>query len=258
MKFTVLSLFPEILEGYFKASIMAKAVERGLITYELINIRDFAEDKHRTCDDAPYGGGAGMVLKPGPIAKAFDSLTNSSARSIYLSASGKKLDSRLASELAEEEEIVFLCGRYEGIDQRAVELYVNEEVCVGDYVLSSGEVAALVCIDVIYRLKEGIINRRSLEEESFENGLLEYPHYTRPEVFKGKNVPEVLLSGHHANIRDWRIRMQLKKTLQIRPELLRNALKDDEVHTAYKKMIEKELNDGPYTNHRGRTEKREC
>jgi tRNA (guanine37-N1)-methyltransferase len=258
VKFTVLSLFPEILEGYFNASIMAKAVEKGLITYELINIRDFADDKHKTCDDAPYGGGAGMVLKAGPIAKAFDSLPNRNARNIYLSASGKKFDIRLAAELAEEKEIVFLCGRYEGIDQRAVDLYVNDEICIGDYVLSSGEVAALVCIDVIYRLREGIINRRSLEEESFEKGLLEYPHYTRPEVFNGIKVPEVLLSGHHAHIKKWRIGKQLQKTLQNRPELLRGALKDTEVYELYKKMRQEELNDGSFKNDRGRTEKRKC
>lgn len=223
MKFTVLSLFPEILEGFFESSIMAKAVERGAVDYQLVNIRDYAFDKHRTCDDTPYGGGAGMVMKPEPVALALDSVNSKSKKTVYMSPSGKLFDQKMAAELSKEEEIVILCGRYEGVDQRIIDAYIDTEISIGDYVLSSGETAALTVIDAVYRLVEGVINDESLEEESFSNGLLEYPHYTRPEEFKGMKVPDILLSGHHANIEKWRRKMSLEKTLRNRPELLAEA-----------------------------------
>jgi tRNA (guanine37-N1)-methyltransferase len=228
MKVTILSLFPEILAAYFESSIMAKAVERGLFAYELVNFRDFAFDRHRTCDDAPYGGGAGMVLKAEPLALALDAAGASTKRTLYPSPSGKPFTQRMAEELAEEEELVLICGRYEGVDQRIIDQYVDDEVSVGDYVLSSGEVAALVVVDAVYRLREGIITPGSLEEESFSNGLLEYPHYTRPEVFRDRPVPEILLSGHHEHIRQWRLRKRLEKTMLYRPDLLTNRPLDDE------------------------------
>lgn len=220
MKVTILSLFPEILEGYFGSSIMAKAVEKGLFSYEVVNFRDFAYDRHRTCDDAPYGGGAGMVLKAEPLAEALEQVGARNRRTIYPSPSGRVFNQAAAEELAQEAELIIVCGRYEGLDQRIIDLYVDDELCVGDYVLSSGEVAALTIIDAVYRLCEGIISAESLEEESFSDGLLEYPHYTRPEVFRELRVPEILLSGHHEHIRQWRLKERLSKTLRNRPDLL--------------------------------------
>jgi len=218
--FKVLTLFPDILQGFFSSSIMAKAVERGLIAYELVNIRDFARDKHRTCDDMPYGGGAGMVLKAEPLAAALDRVGGGRIRTIYPTPSGKPFTQAYARELAGEEALVVVCGRYEGIDQRIIDLYVDDEISVGDYVLSSGEVAALVILDAVYRLLEGVLTPESLEEESFEEGLLEYPHYTRPEIFRGIRVPDVLLSGHGANITKWRNEQRVLKTRKYRPDLL--------------------------------------
>lgn len=220
MKIDVLSLFPEIVEGFFANSIMAKAVERGKISYSLVNFRDFATDKYRTCDDAPYGGGAGMVIKPEPLGAALESIKAKGKRVIYPSPSGKLLDQAYAEELSREEELVFICGRYEGIDQRIIDLYVDDEISIGDYVISSGEIASLVIIDAVYRLLDGIINEESLREESFTGGLLEYPHYTRPADYCGLSVPDVLLSGHHAQIEQWRNEKRLEKTLKNRPDLL--------------------------------------
>lgn len=221
MKFTVLSLFPDILDGYFQSSLMKKAVERGLIDVELVNIRDFALDKHKTCDDIPYGGGAGMVLKPEPLARALDSVGAGRKRTLYPTPSGRLFDQPTARELAAEDELVFICGRYEGIDQRIIDEYVDDELSVGDYVLSSGEISTLVIIDAVYRLRDGVIKARSLEEESFSEGfLLEYPQYTRPELFRDRRVPEVLLSGHHGNIAQWRREQSMAKTKRWRPDLL--------------------------------------
>ena len=220
MKFTVLTLFPEILESYFKSSIMAKAVEKALIEYEIVNIRDFALNKHKNCDDYPYGGGAGMVLKPEPLALALDSVGAAGKRTLYPSPSGKLFKQDYAADLSGEKELIIICGRYEGIDQRIIDSYVDDEICIGDYILSSGEVAALTVIDCVYRLLDGVISSDSLEEESFSNGLLEYPQYTRPEVFRDMKVPEVLLSGHHENIKKWRLEKSLEKTENYRPDLL--------------------------------------
>ncbi|PIE04460.1 MAG: tRNA (guanosine(37)-N1)-methyltransferase TrmD [Spirochaetales bacterium] len=220
MKFTVLSLFPGIMRGFFEDSIMSRAVSRELVSYELVNIRDYAYDKHRVCDDSPYGGGAGMVLKPEPLCRALDAAGAAEKRVVYLTPSGRPLTQQLAGELAAEDELVFVCGRYEGVDQRVIDLYVDDEISIGDYVISSGEVAALVVIDAVYRLLEGVITRESLEEESFTQPLLEYPHYTRPEVFRGLRVPEILLGGHHAAIAQWRLEKRVEKTLKNRPDLL--------------------------------------
>ncbi|MDR2069976.1 MAG: tRNA (guanosine(37)-N1)-methyltransferase TrmD [Treponema sp.] len=233
MKYTVLSLFPEIIDAYFAASIMAKAISRGIVEYQPVNIRDFALDKHHTCDDAPYGGGAGMLMLPEPLGLALKSvgvnprpvegpLPDKAAgrRVIYLSPSGRPLTQALARELAGETELVLICGRYEGIDQRIIDLYADDEISLGDYVLSSGEVAALALIDATYRLLREVITPESLEEESFSGNLLEYPQYTRPEIYATLKVPEVLLSGHHENIRRWRRRKQVEKTLAVRPDLI--------------------------------------
>ncbi len=222
MNIRILTLFPGIIEGFFASSIMAKAVQRGLINYEVVDFREYARDKHRSADDYPYGGGAGMVLKCEPLAGALDAVNAANARVIYPTPSGRLYTQEYADLLCKERDLVFICGRYEGIDQRIIDEYVDDEVSVGDYVLSSGEIASLVIIDGVYRLLDGVINKDSLAEESHQGGVLEYPHYTRPEIFRGKRVPEILLSGHHKNIERWRRRKALEKTVRIRPELLKD------------------------------------
>ncbi|MDR2521324.1 MAG: tRNA (guanosine(37)-N1)-methyltransferase TrmD [Spirochaetaceae bacterium] len=232
MTYTVLSLFPAIFEAYFSSSIMAKAVTRDLVTWRLVNIRDYAEDKHKTCDDAPYGGGAGMLMLARPLCRALEAAGARKKtaqaprpRVVYLSPSGAPFSQRLAADLAREPELVLVCGRYEGIDQRVIDLYVDDEISVGDYVLSSGEVAALALIDATYRLLDRVIRAESLDEESFEGGLLEYPQWTRPEKYDNLKVPEVLLSGHHEHIRKWRLQKRLEKTHAVRPDLLEKGLR---------------------------------
>jgi tRNA (guanine37-N1)-methyltransferase len=229
MNFTVLTLFPDIVRGFFQDSIMAKSVQSSRISYDLVQIRDFAEDKHRTCDDAPYGGGAGMVLKPQPLGKALESVKAQGKRVVYPTPSGRLFTQDYAAELAQENELVFICGRYEGIDQRIIDLYVDDEICIGDYVISSGEIAALVIIDAVYRLIDGVISQRSLDEESFSDGLLEYPHYTRPAEYCGMSVPDILLSGHHAQIEQWRLHKRVEKTLKNRPDLAEAVMKRPEL-----------------------------
>ncbi len=227
MKFTILCLFPETLKGFFEESIMAKAVRKNLLQYELVNIRDYAYDRHHVCDDAPYGGGAGMVLKPEPISLALDAIGVEGKRVIYPSPSGRPFTQKVADELANEDELVFVCGRYEGIDQRIIDLYVDDEFSIGDYVISSGEIASLVMVDAIFRLLDGVITPESLVEESFAQPLLEYPHYTRPAEFRGFRVPDILQSGNHSAIEAWRLHKRVEKTLKNRPELLDgNELKE--------------------------------
>ncbi|MDR2417669.1 MAG: tRNA (guanosine(37)-N1)-methyltransferase TrmD [Treponema sp.] len=232
MKYTVLSLFPEIIDAFFNLSILGKAVGRGIVAYCSVNIRDFAFDRHKTCDDAPYGGGAGMLMLAEPLGRALESVGvcnrfeagagAEKARVIYLTPSGRPFTQDVAQELSQEQELVLICGRYEGIDQRIIDAYVDDELSIGDYVLSSGETAALVLIDATYRLVEEVITPASLREESFGGGLLEYPQYTRPEIYGnvGLKVPEILLSGHHENIRRWRLMKRVEKTLAMRPELI--------------------------------------
>jgi tRNA (guanine37-N1)-methyltransferase len=226
MKLTVLTLFPEFVESYFRTSIMGRAVRNGQVSYRVVNIRDYATDRHRSVDDAPYGGGAGMVLKPEPLAGALDAVgagEAGEARVVYATPSGRVYSRALAHELAQEPELVLISGRYEGIDQRIIDLYVDDEISIGDYVISSGDLATMVIADGVFRLLEGVIRSESLDEESFETGLLEYPHYTRPEEFRGLRVPEVLLSGHHERIRRWRLAQSKKKTKEYRPDLLSDA-----------------------------------
>jgi tRNA (guanine37-N1)-methyltransferase len=223
MKYTVLTLFPEIIDAFFATSIMAKAIKRGIIEYRAVNIRDYAADKHKTCDDAPYGGGPGMLMLPEPLALALkDSLADKS-RVIYLSPSGQPFNQELARELSTEQNLLLICGRYEGIDQRIIDRYVDDEISIGDYVLSSGEVAALTVIDATYRLVDSVICADSLMEESFSDGLLEYPQFTRPEVYDTMKVPEVLLSGHHEQIRLWRLEKRVEKTLRQRPDMIQRG-----------------------------------
>jgi len=221
VKYTILTLFPEIIEQYFNSSIMAKAVERGVVEMQVVDFRDFATDRHRTCDDAPYGGGAGMVIKPEPLAAALDSVGARQKRVVYPSPSGKLFHQGYAEQLSKDEELIFICGRYEGIDQRIIDMYVDDEICIGSYVMSSGELASLVIIDTVYRLVDGVIRKESLDEESFSDGLLEYPHYTRPAEFQGHKVPDILLSGNHAEIEKWRYAQRVEKTERFRPDLLK-------------------------------------
>ena len=220
MKFDVLTLFPEMFEA-MNSSIIGKAQEKNLIEINLINIRDFSKDKHKKVDDMPYGGGAGMVMKADVIYDAYKSIENQKAKVIYMSPQGKKLNQKKIEELAQEEEIVILCGHYEGVDQRIIEKIVDEEISIGDYVLTGGELPAMVLIDSVSRYTDGVIAKESIEEESFTNGILEYPQYTRPEVFEGMKVPEILLSGHHQNIDKWRKEEALRLTKLKRPELLK-------------------------------------
>ena len=236
MNIDILTLFPEMVSGFFTNSIMARAVKSGLVSYNIVDWRQYAEDKHHKCDDSPFGGGAGMVIKPEPLFKALDCIDAMNKRVVYASPSGKRLTQDYARQLSREPELVFICGHYEGIDQRIIDRYVDDEICIGDYVISSGEVATLVIIDAVYRLIDGVITDSSLDEESFTGPLLEYPQYTRPETYCGMSVPDILLSGHHANIEKWRLRKRLEKTLSNRPDLLENASLDDEAGKILKEI----------------------
>ena len=220
MKFSVLTLFPEMFTP-LKESIIGKAVEDKKIELNLINIRDFSKDKHKKVDDTPYGGGAGMVMKADVVYDAYESVREEGAKVIFLSPQGKTLNQNKVKKLAKEKHLILLCGHYEGIDQRVIDEIVDEEISIGDYVLTGGELPAMVLIDSVSRYVDGVLSEESIKEESFTNNLLEYPQYTRPEIFHGIKVPEVLLSGHHENIKKWREEQSLKNTLQKRPNLLK-------------------------------------
>ncbi|NLC93245.1 MAG: tRNA (guanosine(37)-N1)-methyltransferase TrmD [Treponema sp.] len=237
MKFTVLTLFPDIVKAFFENSIMAKAVEKEIIAYDLVNIRDFSLDKHHTCDDGTYGGGAGQLMLAEPLGRALDSVNARKKCVIYVTPSGKPFTQKLAQQLSHKDELVFICGRYEGIDQRIIDSYVDMEISIGDYVMSSGEIAATVVIDTVYRLIDGVISHESLEEESYCDGLLEYPQYTRPPVYKEMEVPPVLLSGNHEEIRKWRLKKKLMKTILNRPDLICEARKNCQLTEEAEKMI---------------------
>lgn len=224
MNFHVLTLFPDMVRNGLHTSITGRGLEKGIFSLEAIDIRDFAENKHNRVDDYPYGGGAGMVMQAGPVCKAcrfVEEKIGKKSRVIYLTPQGRVFSQAMAEELAKEEDLIFLCGHYEGIDERALEEVVTDEVSIGDYVLTGGELPAMVMIDSIARLLPGVLhNEDSTGSESHQNYRLEYPQYTRPEVFEGKAVPEVLLSGHHANIERWRTEQSLKRTWERRPDLL--------------------------------------
>ena len=232
MKFHIMTLFPQIIQAYMNENIMKRADEKGNISYKAWNIRDYADNKHKKVDDYPYGGGAGMVMTPQPIMSCYNAIIDElqsepefegykvKPKVIYLSPKGKMFNNDMAISLSKEESLVFLCGHYEGVDQRIIELIIDEEISIGDYVLTGGELPALVLIDSISRHVKGVLgDEESLDEESFTNGLLEYPQYTRPEVFMDKEVPKVLLSGHHKNINTWRKLESVKLTIKRRPDL---------------------------------------
>ncbi|MFZ5648536.1 MAG: tRNA (guanosine(37)-N1)-methyltransferase TrmD [Bacillota bacterium] len=241
MQIDILTLFPEMFTGPFDASIIKRAREKNLLSLELINIRDFSQNKHHTVDDTPYGGGAGMLMAAEPIFEAADWLRSSRGgigRFIYLSPAGDPLNQEMVKGFAAEKHIVLLCGHYEGVDQRVRDELVTDEVSIGDYVLTGGELPAMVLVDAVIRLIPGVLGEMaSAEEDSFSGGLLEYPHYTRPRVYRGMEVPEVLLNGHHEQIRLWRRRHSLLNTLARRPELLARAPLTDEDKVILKQAV---------------------
>ncbi|MGN1328011.1 MAG: tRNA (guanosine(37)-N1)-methyltransferase TrmD [Clostridia bacterium] len=233
MKFDVLTLFPEMFEP-LKYSIIERASKQNLININLINIRNFSKDKHKKVDDTPYGGGAGMVMRADVVYDAYKSIQQENAKVIYLSPQGKKLNQEKVQELAKEQHLILLCGHYEGIDQRVIDEIVDEEISIGDYVLTGGEIPAMVLIDSVSRYVDGVLSEGSTEEESFSQGHLEYSQYTRPEEFLGKKVPEVLASGNHQRIEEWRRKSSIKNTFLKRPELLSK----EEIEEAQKIILE--------------------
>ena len=241
----ILTIFPEMFDGFFSSSILGRARKQGLLEIRITDIRPFSACKHHNTDDYPFGGGAGMVMMAQPVIDAMAAARNEfpSARRIFLGPRGKKLTTSLARELACEKELILLCGHYEGVDQRALDTCIDEEISVGDYILTGGEPAAMVLVDCVSRFIPGVLgSAESVTEESFSDGLLEYPQYTRPRSLNGMEVPDILLNGDHAKIRDWRRRESLKATLLFRPDLLDSASLDSKDRKALE-SIRKEMND---------------
>lgn len=242
MRFDCLTLFPEMLKGVLESSITGRAVKNGILDINYINIRDFAGNKHNSVDDEPYGGGGGMIMQPDPIYRAYEAILKSTEKKpkvIYMSPQGEVFNQEIARNLAEEEHLVFLCGHYEGVDERIIEEIVDSEISIGDYVLTGGEIPAMVVIDAVSRLLPGVLSSEdSYKNESHYSGLLEYPQYTRPVEFMGRKVPDVLLSGHHANIEKWRMRKSLERTLIKRPDMIENAKLSEEESKILKEIKE--------------------
>ncbi|MCD8249261.1 MAG: tRNA (guanosine(37)-N1)-methyltransferase TrmD [Lachnospiraceae bacterium] len=235
MKFYVLTLFPDMIQDGFQTSITGRAMEKGLLSLETVNIRDFSVNNRGRVDDYPYGGGAGMVMQAEPVYRAWQSVVSGMQkrpRTLYMSPQGRVFNQQMAQEFSQEEELILLCGHYEGMDERLIEEIVDEEVSIGDYVLTGGELPALVVMDAVSRLVGGVLhNEESAQYDSFHDGLLEYPQYSRPEEWHGKVVPPVLLSGHHANVDRWRREQSLLRTMERRPELMERAqlTKEDKI-----------------------------
>lgn len=244
MNYYIMTLFPEMVLDGLNTSIIGRAAGKGVISIEAVNIRDYTKEKHGHVDDAPYGGGAGMVMQAAPVCDCYEALCQKIGgrpRVLYMTPQGKVFNQKIAEELAKEENLVFLCGHYEGIDERALELIVTDNLSIGDYVLTGGELPAMVMIDCISRLVPGVLNNDlSAEEESFHDNLLEYPQYTRPENFRGMAVPDVLLSGHHKNIYEWRRRQSIKRTLERRPDLLEGANLDKKEKKYLEELIKEQ------------------
>ena len=228
MNFHVLTLFPEMIMNGLETSILGRAAAKGIVSFEAVNIRDYTLERHGKVDDYPYGGGAGMVMQAEPIYRAYAALVEKigkKPRVIYMTPQGQTFNQSIAEDLAKEEDLVFLCGHYEGVDERVLEMIATDYLSAGDYVLTGGELPAIMMIDCISRLVPGVLNNNvSAEFETFHDNLLEYPQYTRPEVFMGKKVPDILLSGHHANVEKWRREQSIIRTLKNRPELLEDAV----------------------------------
>lgn len=222
MKITILTLFPEMFVP-LKESIIGRAADSGKLHIDIVNIRDYSQDRHSKCDDYPFGGGAGMVMMPQPIASAIEAADPShTAHRIYMSPKGQKFTQQKVFELVEKPEILLLCGHYEGVDQRVIDMFIDEEISIGDYVLTGGELPAMVVCDAVARYVDGVLSQGSLVDESFADGMLEYPQYTRPAVFRGESVPQVLLSGNHQKVAQWRREESLKLTKKLRPDLLQD------------------------------------
>jgi len=232
MRFDVLTLFPESIDNFLNESIIGRAREKGLITINTYNIRDFSKDKHKKVDDYPYGGGSGMVMMPQPVYDAWQYAVSTfpkKPKTIYMSPQGTLLTQEVAMGLRKEENLIIICGHYEGMDERIIETIVDEEISIGDYVLTGGELPAMVLIDCVSRLVDGVLSsNEAYSNESHYNGLLEYPQYTRPPEFMGLRVPDVLLSGHHANIEKWRYLQMLERTKKKRPDMFEKYLKENE------------------------------
>jgi len=242
MKFDILTLFPDLFHAFQRESILGRAVKRGLVEIKLTDIRSFARGPHRVTDDRPYGGGNGMVMKPGPVYRALQAVDRPKGKSlvVLLTPQGKTFEQSKAWELSRLDQLILICGRYEGVDERIRKGLVDIELSIGDYVLSGGELGAMVVIDAVSRLLPGVLGgENSATDDSFEDGLLEYPHYTRPQVFKGKNVPSVLLSGDHEKIRLWRRTESLKRTLERRPDLLKKTKLKQEDEAILAKLLKK-------------------
>ncbi len=240
MKINILTLFPQMFEGFKGESIIKRAIEGNKVEVNIINIRDYTFDKHNQADDTPFGGGAGMVMKPEPLFRALDEL-NTNGLVVYTSPQGERFNQKIANNFANEKEITIIAGHYEGIDERVVEKYVDREISLGDFVLTGGELPAMVIADAVIRLLPEVLgNKASYENDSFFNGLLDHPHYTRPANYEGMEVPEVLLSGHHKNIELWRKKESLKRTLLRRPKLLKKKMLD-KVEKKLLEEIKKEL-----------------
>lgn len=220
MKIDILTLFPQMFAP-LKESIIKRAVDKKLLEINVIDIREFSKDKHKKCDDYPFGGGAGMLMQVEPLYYAIKSVESGNSKLIFPSPQGKVFNQSMAKELSEEEHLVFICGHYEGVDERIFELFDIEEISLGDFILTGGELPSMVMVDAISRLVDGVISRESLESESFSNNLLEYPQYTRPSSFMGLDVPEVLLSGNHQEVDKWRAEQSLKRTKERRKDLLK-------------------------------------
>lgn len=231
MRFHVLTLFPKMITDGLNTSITGRAIEKGVLSVEAIDIRDFSHDKHLKVDDYPYGGGAGMVMQAPPVCEAYQSIADkigTRPRVVYMTPQGTTFNQKMAEDFSKEEDLVILCGHYEGIDERALEKIVTDYVSIGDYVLTGGELPAMVVIDTVSRLVPGVLNNEeSARTESFSDGLLEYPQYTRPVEYDGMRVPDVLLSGHHGNIEKWRHEKSLERTKKFRPDLYEKYIEDN-------------------------------
>ncbi|NGQ93909.1 tRNA (guanosine(37)-N1)-methyltransferase TrmD [Brevibacillus sp. SYP-B805] len=245
MRIDILTLFPEMFPGVLGSSILGKAAEKGIVEFHVTNFREYSESKHGTVDDTPYGGGGGMVLKPEPLFRAVEAIAGDTRpRVILMCPQGRPYTQKIAEELAKEEHLVLICGHYEGYDERIRQHLATDEISIGDYVLTGGELAAMVVIDSIVRLQPGALgNETSAVTDSYTTGLLEHPHYTRPAEFRGWKVPDVLLSGHHANIERWRLKESLRRTLERRPELLARIELTEEMRRLLQE-IEQEKNTG--------------
>jgi len=239
MKIDILTLFPGMFEGPLGESIIGRAKDSGILSIDVLDIREFSDNKHKKVDDYPYGGGAGMVMQVQPLFNALESLNAHDCRIIYMSPKGRTLNQELSMEFSKEDRLILICGHYEGIDQRVIDYWVTDEISIGDYVLTGGELPAMVLVDSVVRLIPGVLGQEeSYVEESFFSGLLEYPHYTRPSEYKNLNVPDVLLSGNHKKIAEWRKLEALKITKTHRPDLFHKYIQNKELSKEEKKMLQ--------------------